>query len=197
MTVEREPVARPTSDTFQEGYWQGRDRASRDYASLASQAPVQNNPTPFPGILLGMLIATVVGGSAVAFLYFDNRLDTIVDETETLTETLEDRETASEEGERSDADNLSSGSRFDSENLPSTESVDPNSPARPANPFSRPIESATPPVDSSSLEQPRNPFFRSSGSSVSPTDAATDPDASAVEGNSPNVDIESAPDVSE
>ena len=196
IPVEREPVSRSTPEKFQEGYWQGHDRAVRDYANLASQPAAQNNPTPLPGILLGMLIATVVGGSTVAFLYFDNRLDTIVDETETLTETLQERETASEEGERSEEVNLSSESRFDNDNQMPTNTDEPSAPTRSVNPSSQPGESAVPSANSSNLEQIRDPFFRSE-SSASPSNTIEESEASQAEESNSVLDMESAPDISE
>ncbi|MGK7909430.1 MAG: hypothetical protein AB4040_19655 [Synechococcus sp.] len=172
--AERETADRIAPNSFQEGYWQGRDRAARDYAHLAAQPAVRNNPTILPGILLGMLMASVIGGGIVASFYFDSRLNTIVDETETLNETLQGENAKTEGGERPEGGDENSSNRFNSGDAPPTDRFDPSSLEEPANPSPRPPESAMP-----------------------PTNAVAEPEASEVEIERPSLDSESAPEVSE
>ena len=155
-TAEWNAEQRAVRASFQEGYWQGRDRANCDYATAAVRQSTSHGTPTLLGILVGMAIATLIGGSVVASIYFDGRLNSIVEETETLTETL--RETSDNEqpgeivdGKETDGRALerrdmtqngraNSNSRLSSGEVSPMDRLEPSAPQQTADPFVPPFQ---------------------------------------------------------
>ena len=172
--------------SFQEGYWQGRDRATRDYATAAAQQSAsRDSATTLLGILVGMAISTLIGGTIVASFYFDGRLNSIADETETLTETLREASETEEPSEVIDGKTTDvreggrelesrdipqgvgadSSSRFGSGEAPPMDRLEPIAPQQPAEPFVPPSQSGN-----SASDRTVEPEVSDSGEDDSQTD---------------------------
>ena len=128
---------------FQEGYWQGRDRAAREYSLFAAGQRSQTDRPTLPGILLGMLMASIIGGSIAASFYFDSRLTSISGETETLIETLEEQN-ARIEDERSASGATNAPNQLQTPDVPPANRTDFSRLQQPQFPSSRSFEAEVP-----------------------------------------------------
>lgn len=140
--VIQEKAAR---DSFQQGYVEGRERAAQDYANLSAQIrsqPEPNGAGTTLGILFGILMTAVIGGSIAASFYFDGRIDALRNETESLSETLEDQNNAIGDGETEDGNPFSN--LFQREEASEYRGFE-------AAPSEQPAESSSPQVESETI----------------------------------------------
>lgn len=153
---ERAAHENTNRESFQQGYVEGRERAAKDYANLSAQLRSQPDRTGSAGttlgILFGILMTAVIGGSIAASFYFDGRIDALRAETENLNETL-----AEQDGELEDDvlenDDTEDGNPF-------------------GNLFQREEVPETPGFESAPAEQPTESF----PSQVAPEPVPTEPE---------------------
>lgn len=92
---ERAAQENANRESFQQGYVEGCERAAKDYANLSAQLRSQPDRTGAGttlGILFGILMTAVIGGSIAASFYFDGQIDALRAETENLNETLAEQD---------------------------------------------------------------------------------------------------------